>query len=218
MKVQWMGHASFLLTSADGTRVLTDPYEPGGLGGAVGYGAIDVPVDLVTVSHDHADHNYVKGLQGNPKVISGEGIKKERDIRFVGIASFHDQREGKDRGANTIFCWGMDEISICHLGDLGEALSASQIAQIGKVDILLIPVGGYYTIDAAQASTVVDQLKPALVIPMHFKTKVLNFPVGKVEDFTRNYRKVRFFESSEFEITKESLPKETEVRVLKYAR
>ncbi len=218
MKIQWMGHASFLLTSADGTRVLTDPYEPGGFGGAVGYGAIDLPVDLVTVSHDHADHNYVKGLKGNPKVISGAGNKKERGIRFVGIPSFHDQQEGKDRGANTIFCWEMDEISICHLGDLGDALSASQIAQMGKVDILLVPVGGHFTIDAAQASTIVDQLKPAVVIPMHFKTEVLNFPVAKVEDFTRYYEKVRFFDSSEFDITKESLPKEKEVWVLQYAR
>ena len=218
MKIQWMGHASFLLTAADGTRVLTDPYEPGGFGGAVGYGAIDLPMDLVTVSHDHADHNFVKGLRGNPKVISGAGIKEERGIRFAGIASFHDQREGKDRGANTIFCWEMDEISICHLGDLGEALSASQVAQIGKVDILLIPVGGYFTIDAAEASIIVDQLKPALVIPMHFKTEVLNFPVAKVEDFTRYYKKVRFFESSEIEISRESFPKETEVWILKYAR
>ncbi len=218
MKVQWMGHASFLLTSADGTRVLTDPYEPGGFDGAVGYGAIDLPVDLVTVSHDHADHNYVKGLRGNPKVVSGAGNKKEGGIRFVGIPSFHDQREGKDRGANTIFGWEMDGISICHLGDLGEALSASQVAQMGKVDILLVPVGGYFTIDAVQASTIVDQLKPAVVIPMHFKTEVLNFPVAKVEGFTRHYEKVRFFESSELDITKESLPKETEVWVLKYAR
>ncbi len=218
MKIQWMGHASFLLTSAEGTKVLTDPYEPGGFDGAVGYGAIDLPVDLVTVSHDHADHNYVKGLKGNPRVVSGAGDKKERGIRFVGIPSFHDQRKGKDRGANTIFCWEMDEISICHLGDLGEALSASQVAQMGKVDILLDPVGGYFTIDAAQASTIVDQLKPAVVVPMHFKTKVLNFPVAKVEGFTRLHEKVRFFESSEFEITKESLPKETEIWILKHAR
>lgn len=218
MKIRWMGHASFLLTSSDGTKVLTDPYEPGGFGGAVGYKGIEEPVDLVTVSHDHADHNYVKGLKGNPKVISGVGGKRERGIRFVGIASFHDQREGKDRGANTIYCWEMDGISICHLGDLGHGLTPSQLAEIGKTDILLIPVGGFFTIDAAEASAIVNQLKPSLVIPMHFKTEVLSFPVAKVEDFTRGQKKVKFLESSEIEITRESLPKETEVWVLKYAK
>jgi len=217
MKIRWMGHASFLLTSSDGTKVLTDPYEPGGFGGAVGYKGIEEPVDLVTVSHDHADHNYVRGLKGSPKVISGVGAKQEKGIRFVGIASFHDQREGKDRGANTIFCWEMDGISLCHLGDLGQGLSGSQIAEIGKVDILLIPVGGFYTIDAAEAAVIVNQLKPSLVVPMHFKTEVLNFPVARVEDFARGQKKVKFLESSEIEITKESLPKETEIWVLKYA-
>lgn len=217
MKIRWMGHASFLLTSSDGTKVLTDPYEPGGFGGAVGYKGIEEPVDLVTVSHDHADHNYVKGLKGNPKVISGVGAKRERGIRFQGIASFHDQREGKDRGANTIFYWEMDGIIICHLGDLGHALTPSQIAEIGKVDVLLVPVGGFFTIDAAEASAIVNQLKPSLVIPMHFKTEVLGFPVAKVEDFTRGQKKVKFLESSEVEVAKDSLPKETEIWVLKYA-
>ena len=217
MKIQWMGHASFLLTSSDGTKVLTDPYESGGFGGAVGYREINVPVDLVTVSHDHGDHNHVKGL-GDPKVIAGVGTRSERGIQFVGIASFHDQREGKDRGSNTVFCWEMDGISVCHLGDLGDALLPAQVAEIGKVDVLFMPVGGFYTIDAAQAAAVVNQLKPALVVPMHFKTEVLNFPVAGVKDFTRLCKKVRFLESSEFEISKESLPQETEVWVLKHAR
>jgi L-ascorbate metabolism protein UlaG (beta-lactamase superfamily) len=218
MKIRWMGHASFLLTSSDGTKVLTDPYEPGGFGGAVGYKGIEEPVDLVTVSHDHADHNYVQGLKGSPKVISGVGAKRERGIRFQGIASFHDQREGKDRGANTIFCWEMDGIMICHLGDLGHALTPSQIAEIGQVDVLLVPVGGFFTIDAAEASALVRQLKPSLVIPMHFKTEVLGFPVAKVEDFTRGQKKVKFLESSETEIAQASLPRETEIWVLKHAK
>lgn len=218
MRIQWMGHASFLLTSANGTKLLTDPYEPGAYGGAVGYKGIEEPVDLVTVSHDHEDHNYTKGVKGNPKVISGTGIKQEKGIRFSGIGSFHDPRQGKDRGANTIFFWEMDEISICHLGDLGEALSASQIAEIGTVEVLLVPVGGFFTIDAAEATSIIKQLKPSLVIPMHFKTEVLNFPVAKVEDFTRDQKRVRYLESSEIEITRESLPKETEIWVLKYAR
>jgi len=217
MKIQWMGHASFLLTSADGTRVLSDPYEPGGFGGAIGYKGIEVPVDVVTVSHDHADHNHVKDLKGNPKVISGAGIKQERGIRFLGISSFHDQREGKDRGSNTIFCWEMDGISICHLGDLGQGLSSSQVAEMGKVDLLLIPVGGFFTIDAAEAGAVVKQLRPALVIPMHFKTEVLGLPVAKVEEFTKNQKRVKFLKSSEVEVTPESLPQETEIWVLQYA-
>lgn len=216
MKIRWIGHASFLLTSSDGTKVLTDPYEPGGFGGAVGYKGIEERVDLVTVSHDHADHNYVKGLKGNPQLISRPGTQEVRGIRFSGVASFHDQSQGKDRGSNIIYRWEMDGISICHLGDLGQGLSASQIVEIGRVDILLVPVGGHFTIDAVEASTIVSQLKPSLVIPMHFKTEVLDFPIAKVEEFTRGQKKVKSLGSSEFEITKESLPRETEIWVLQY--
>ena len=217
MKIRWMGHASFLLTSSDGTKVLTDPYEPGGFGGALRYKGIEERVDLVTVSHDHGDHNYVKGLKGNPRVISMPGIQEERGVRFLGVASFHDRSQGKDRGSNIIFRWEMDGISICHLGDLGQGLSTTQISQIGRVDILLVPVGGHFTIDAAEASTVISQLKPSLVIPMHFKTEVLDFPIAKVEDFTRGQKTVKSLGSSEFEITEGSLPKETEIWVLQHA-
>jgi L-ascorbate metabolism protein UlaG (beta-lactamase superfamily) len=183
----------------------------------VGYRAVEEAVDVVTISHDHADHNYIQGLRGNPKVVTGVGSREEAGISFQGIASFHDKRQGKDRGVNTIFRWEMDGLAICHLGDLGHSLSSDHRAEIGRVDILLVPVGGFFTIDAQEAAALVDELNPSLVIPMHFKTEVLGFPVAKVEDFTRMMKKVRFLETCEVEVSKESLPTEMEVWVLRHA-
>ena len=217
MKIKWYGHASFLLTSDQGTKIITDPYEPGGFGGAIAYGPIPDEADIVLVSHDHADHNYVQGLRGNPQVIKGNGSHKAKNIEFKGIAAFHDGRKGSERGGNTIFCFTLDGVNICHLGDLGHVLSKQEAGQIGPVDALLMPVGGVYTIDPAQATQTAQEINPKIIIPMHFKTPHCGFPLAKAEDFTSGKAGVRTIKGSEVEIKKEKLPQATEIIVLQPA-
>jgi L-ascorbate metabolism protein UlaG (beta-lactamase superfamily) len=214
MKIKWYGHASFLLTSDQGTKIITDPYEPGGFGGAIAYGPIPDEADIVLVSHDHADHNYVQGLRGNPQVIKGNGSHKAKGMEFKGISAFHDGRKGSERGPNTIFCFTLDGVNICHLGDLGHVLSEQEARQIGSVDVLLMPVGGVYTIDPTQAAQTAQEINPKIIIPMHFKTPHCGFPLAKAEDFTSGKAGVRTIKGSEVEIKKEKLPQAIEIIVL----
>lgn len=215
LTIQWLGHAAFLITTSDGTRILTDPYEAGAFGGAIGYKRITARADVVTVSHEHRDHNATQGLEGSPQIVRGTGVKTIKGITFKGIASFHDKSQGRERGNNTIFSFTVDGIRIAHFGDLGHVLTPSQIDEIGQVNVLLIPVGGFFTIDADEASMVVAQLRPAIVIPMHFKTEAVNLPIASVEGFLKGKERVRRLDTSEIELSKDRLPSATEIVVLK---
>lgn len=217
MKIQWLGHAAFLITTAAGTKILTDPYEAGAYEGAVGYKKITVSADIVTQSHDHPDHA-TKNLAGNPAVVSTSERKKIKDVEIMGVDAFHDPSRGQERGRNVIFCFKADGLTICHLGDLGHLLDRAQIEAIGKVDVLLTPVGGFFTIDAREATKIMETLKPSLTIPMHFKTKVLGFPIAGVEDFLKGKTNARRAKGTEIEVTKETLPKTPEIVVLDHAQ
>lgn len=214
MTIKWLGHSCFLITSERGLRVIMDPYS---VGGGISYSSIEETADIVVVSHDHFDHNAVSAVRGKPEVVKGSGIKTVRGIQFRGIATYHDTSQGKQRGTNTAFCFTLDDIKLCHLGDLGHLLSQAQINEIGAVDILFIPTGGFYTIDAADASKVCDQLKPKVIIPMHFKTAKCDFPISGVENFIRNKKNARKMDSSQIEFKLGELPAATEIVVLKSA-
>ena len=214
MKIKWYGHAAFLITSAQGVKIITDPYEPGGFGGAIGYGPIPDEADIVLVSHDHADHNHVQGLPGKPQVVKGTGSHRVKGIEFTGISAYHDSSGGSQRGKNTIFCWDLDEVRICHLGDLGHVLDEKEARQIRSVDLLLIPVGGFYTIDPVEAGQTIQILRPRVIIPMHYKNSKCGFPLANIEDFTKSMTKVKVMKESQMEITKASLPREPEIIVL----
>jgi len=214
MKVKWLGHACFLITSRDGLRVITDPYA---VGGGINYSPIKETADVVIVSHGHDDHSNVSAVQGKPEVVKGSGKKTAKGIQFKGIASYHDAAQGQQRGANTVFCFTLDGIKLCHLGDLGHVLDLEQATEIGAVDILFVPVGGFYTIDAPIASEVCDQLKPKIVIPMHFKTSKCAYPIAGVEDFLKGKRNVREVGGSEVEFGLEKLPTATEIVLLQPA-
>jgi L-ascorbate metabolism protein UlaG (beta-lactamase superfamily) len=213
MKVRWLGHASFLITSDNGTRIITDPYIAGSSG--IKYGEINEAADVVTVSHDHFDHNNVDSVRGNPQVIKEP--TEAKGIKFEGVATYHDASEGSERGNNTIFCMDIDGVKVCHLGDLGHPLSDQQVADIGKIDVLLIPVGGFFTIDAKVASEVSDRLHPNVIIPMHYKNEKLDFPIAGVDDFLEGKGNVRKMDSSEIELKAGALPTENEIVVLKPA-
>ena len=217
MKVKWLGHACFLLTSEGGLRIITDPYTPGVYG--LDYAPPSERADIVTVSHDHADHNNVAAVKGSPQVVKGSGIQEVKGIQFSGVATAHDPSGGKERGPNTIFTFTLDGVTVCHLGDLGHSLDDQTVAEIGPVDVLLIPVGGNFTVDAIIASEVCERLKPKVCIPMHFSNRRCpNFPVAGVDDFVARRQVVRLLDTSEVEITKGGLPIIMETIVLKPAR
>jgi len=216
MKVKYYGHAAFLITSNQGKRIITDPYKPGAFG-AMSYGVIPDEADVVLVSHDHDDHNDSGGLPGNPEVVRSPGKQSAHGIEFNGIATFHDSSSGKERGDNIIFTFTLDGTTICHLGDLGHVLSQNEVEAIGAVDLLMIPVGGFYTIDSKEASQVAGQLNPSIIIPMHFKTGKCEFPITPVEEFTKGKANVKVMSSSEISLDKGGLPKETEIIVLQHA-
>ena len=214
MKVKWLGHSCFLVTSKGGVRIVTDPYA---VGGGIDYSPIKETADVVVVTHGHDDHNNISAVQGKPEVVRGDGTKTAKGIQFKGIATYHDASQGTQRGPNTVFCFTVDDIKLCHLGDLGHVLSPGQVNEIGAVDILFIPVGGFYTIDAVVASQVREQLKPRIAIPMHFKTPKCAYPIAGVEDFLKGKKGVRKVIGSEMEFEREDLPTATEIVLLQPA-
>ncbi|PIP13583.1 MAG: MBL fold metallo-hydrolase [bacterium (Candidatus Stahlbacteria) CG08_land_8_20_14_0_20_40_26] len=215
MLIKYLGHAAFLIRNVEGIRIITDPYSPTQ---GIHYKPIDENADIVTVSHEHWDHNAVDLVGGNPVVIRKEGERSVRGITITGIPTFHDKEGGKERGENTVFVFDIDGLRLCHLGDLGHKLNKEQISLIGRVDICLIPVGGYFTIDVKEAKEVIESLNPKVVIPMHFKTSSLDFPIAGVEDFLKGTERVKRLGSSEYEIEKDKSPLEREVIVLKPAK
>jgi L-ascorbate metabolism protein UlaG (beta-lactamase superfamily) len=217
MKIKWYGHAAFLITSDQGVKIVTDPYEPGAFGGKLSYGKISDQADIVLVSHDHADHNHTKDLPGSPQIIKGSGSKTSKGIPIKGIPTFHDPSKGSERGANTIFTFNVDGIQVCHLGDLGHVLSPKELAEIGPVDILITPVGGFYTIDPKEAAQVAESIKPKVLIPMHFKTAKCDFPIAPIEDFSKGKAGVKKSGASEVAFTKASLPQQMEIVILSHA-
>jgi len=185
MKITWLGHASFLIETVDGTRVITDPFEAGSYGGAVGEAPIDERADLVTVSHDHPDHNSVESVSGHPEVVRDTGERTVKGVVVRGVASFHDESRGHERGKNTIFVLEADGLKVAHLGDLGHPLTAEDARAVGPVDVLFAPVGGHFTIGPEEAKRVAERLGARVVIPMHYKTDVLGFPIRPVDDFLK---------------------------------
>ena len=214
MKIKYLGHSAFAITSDKGVKIITDPY---GTSPDLTYGEIRMPADVVTVSHDHFDHANVAAVSGNPQVIRRAEASTAKDIKFKGINSYHDDERGRMRGNNIIFCFEVDRLKVCHLGDLGHRLDDKQLKDIGSVDILLIPVGGYYTIDAKTATAVCEQLKPGVIIPMHYRTEKGLPAIAGVEEFLRGKPKVKWLDTSQVEFKAGELPEAGQIIVLKPA-
>jgi len=217
MKITFLGHAAFLITTADGTKVVTDPYEPGGFGGAIGYGPLREPADVVVVSHEHADHNYVSMVPGRPVVVRGAGEATHRGVRFRSLATYHDPSRGAERGPNTVRVIEADGITVCHLGDLGDQITAADATCLGPIDVLMVPVGGTFTVDAKGATAIVNRLRPRIAIPMHFKTSKTSLNLAPVDGFLAGKRRVRRVDGSDLEVTRDNLPEPTEIVVLQSA-
>jgi L-ascorbate metabolism protein UlaG (beta-lactamase superfamily) len=211
--IRWLGHSCFLISLDDTVKMITDPFDK-----SVGYPMPDVSADICVVSHDHFDHNCVSAVKGNPQVVKGSGEKKTKDVNFKGVGAFHDEKQGSLRGENTIFLWELGGIKFAHMGDLGTKLSQDQIDQMGSVDVLFVPTGGYYTIDAQAADKVVSALNPRVVMPMHYKTPVMgsNFPIAGVNEFLQGKEDVVKVGKNFVTFTKETLPPKTTIYVLEY--
>lgn len=217
--VRWLGHASFLLKSPGGVSIVTDPF-----GSDVPYPGISVEAQVVTVSHEHYDHNKVDVVRGKPRVLRGVNPATGRfqpiketvgDVTFETLPSFHDDASGKKRGENAIFIVTFPSMKVVHLGDLGHPLSKEILDRLGKVDVLLIPVGGYYTIDGVTARDVVRSISPRVAIPMHYKTKYTsNWPIQDEKSFLEGFQNVKMHSGSEVEIEPSKLPEKLEIWVL----
>ncbi len=204
MQIKYLGHSTFFIKSDENVSVLTDPYKPGAYGGALTYGPITDLADLVVLSHDHEDHADIKGLPNQPPSV--RAACRVRGLEFDMVDTFHDNEQGAKRGPNRVICFEMDEIRVCHLGDLGHILSDEQVQEIGNVDVLLIPVGGTFTIGPDEATDVVEQLKPNIVIPMHYKTDKCAFPIEPIDSFLKDKQHIRRATGSEVIINKPDLP------------
>lgn len=204
MKIKYLGHSAFLFCGKD-KSVVTDPFS------GIGYPMEKVKADYCLISHDHFDHDYVDGVECK-KII------RRTEDGFLAIDTFHDPNLGKLRGKNAAFKFSVDGVTICHLGDVGEYLTESLVEEIGKVDVMLIPVGGNYTIDGKEAANYVLNTHPKIVIPMHYKSPNLDIDVDSVDKFLLTLGIPYENCGKEIEIDKNNLPTATKIIVMKADR
>jgi len=210
MEITWLGHSCFKLKGKQAT-VITDPFSP-----AIGYTLGKVMADIVTVSHPHPGHSYVQGVADEPRVLKSPGEYESGGVLTVGVHTFHDNEKGAQRGKNTVFVIDVDDVMICHLGDLGHVLTAEQVAEIDGVDVLLIPVGGVSTIDAVQAAQIVRQLEPKIVIPMHYKTEAEKKDLETADRFLKEMGVKEAIAQPKLLVNKSSMPLTMQVVMLSY--
>ena len=208
MDINWLGYSCFRIRGSH-VVVVTDPCPPD-----LGYSLGKPKANIVTVSHQHAGHSYVQGVGGEPRAVAGPGEYEISDVLIMGMTTFHDADRGEQRGKNTVYLMDVDEVSICHLGDLGHVLTVEQVEDVGSVDVLLLPVGGVSTINASMAAEVVRQIEPKVVIPMHFKTPALSRELEPVERFLKEIGVNQVESRPRLSLTKSSLPVSTQVFLL----
>lgn len=213
MDITYLGHSCFRIRGKNAT-VVCDPYDA-----KIGLKfPKHVEADVVTVSHDHPDHNAVGQIEGSPFVVSGPGEYEIKGVGVVGYGVFHDNEKGATRGKNTMYRIEVDGVSIVHLGDLGHTLSSDEVDQLDGVNILMVPVGGFYTIDASQAVHVVNDIEPLIVIPMHYGRQELSADLASklspVSAFLKEIGKESVVPQPKLTISKDKLPAEMQVVVL----
>lgn len=210
MDITWLGHSSFLIEDSSGRKILTDPFDE-----TVGYDVFRGKPDLVTISHYHFDHGYVELLPKEALRVDSPGTYDFEGIKVTGIPSFHDKSKGSKRGRNTIFIIEADGYRICHLGDLGYVLSEPEIKSLGRIDVLMIPTGGVFTIDGAEAAKLSKAIGSHIILPMHYKTPAIDFKIAGVEGFLALMGDSEKIESNKLTLQGE-LKGLNQVKVLKY--
>jgi L-ascorbate metabolism protein UlaG (beta-lactamase superfamily) len=214
MEITWLGHSCFRLRGRDVSIVIDPPDR------STGYNLPKLTADVVLVSHDHPGHNNHAAIGGNPKVLTGPGEYEIRGVPIIGVATAHDGEGGRRRGRNVAWIAQVDEVDVCHLGDLGSTLTTDQADALGNVDVLLVPVGGHNTINAAQAAEIVTLLEPKIVIPMHYQTEArrAETKLDGVEGFLREQGAGDVRPQPRLSVTRASLPDDTQVVLLDYRR
>ncbi|MFH1031355.1 MAG: MBL fold metallo-hydrolase [Chloroflexota bacterium] len=210
MDITWLGHSCFKI-KGNRTTIITDPYSPD-----LGRSLDNPEARIVTVSHQHPGHSYVTGVAGEPKLVTGPGEYEISDVFIIGLGTFHDGEQGKQKGKNSVYLLEVDGVSICHLGDLGHVLATNQVEEIGNVDILMIPVGGVSTLNASTAAEVVRQLEPKIVLPMHYKTKDFGRQLEPVERFLKEMGVKEVIPQPKLSVNKANLPASLQVILLSY--
>jgi L-ascorbate metabolism protein UlaG (beta-lactamase superfamily) len=207
MEIVYFGQSCFRLKGKSAT-VVTDPY-----GEKVGKFPKDVEAEVVTVSHDHFDHNAVERVGGKPFVVNGPGEYESKGVSVIGVPSWHDDKQGQERGGNTIYVIEIDGLRVCHLGDLGHKLTQGVVEEMGPIDILLVPVGGTYTLDAKTSVEVIKQIDPWVAIPMHYGSNeaVKLAPVG---EFLKEIGVGEIAAVPKYSVVAEKLPSEFTVVLL----
>lgn len=183
MQISWLGHSCFKIeakANGDSVTILIDPFED-----SIGIPMPKIKADIVLITHEHFDHDNLAAVKGEPTVIKGAGEYEVKKVNVYGVPTYHDEQNGAERGPNTCFRLEAEGLIVVHLGDLGHILTEEQLEYLEGADILLIPVGGKYTIDAKKASEVVSQIEPRIVIPMHYKTPGIKVDLEPVDGFLK---------------------------------
>jgi L-ascorbate metabolism protein UlaG (beta-lactamase superfamily) len=212
LDITWLGYSCFRIKGKEVT-VMTDPYPPG-----LGYSLGRPQANIVTVSHPHAGHSYIEGVNGEYKVIKGPGEYELKDIYITGIATWHDPDKGQKLGQNTIYVLEMEGVTLCHLGDLGHQLSSELLEEVGDIDVLFLPVGGVSTIGGATAAEIVRRVTPKVAVPMHYKTPTLKKELEPVDKFLKEMGIKENVSQPKLSVSRSNLPASTQVIVLEYAK
>ncbi len=208
MDITWLGLSCFVLKGKQ-TTVVTDPVSP-----ETGYSLGKTSAGIVTISHRHAGHSYTQGVGGNPHVVNGPGEYEINNVLIIGLSTFHDKEKGSRLGKNTVYLIELDEVTICHLGDIGHPLSDDQIEELGKINVLMLPVGGGSSLKAAEAAGIMRQLEPNIVIPMHYKTPAYRGELEPISAFLKEISAHDLQPQAKLNVNKTNLPLVTQVVLL----
>jgi L-ascorbate metabolism protein UlaG (beta-lactamase superfamily) len=212
MEITWLGHSCFRLRGRD-AAIVVDPCDK-----STGYTIGRPNADIVTVSHEHPGHSNVGAVPGTPRVVEGPGEFEISGVMIKGIRTYHDGEKGAKLGKNTAYVFEIDDVVVCHLGDIGHVPTPEQVEELSGVDILLTPVGGHDTIGATAATETISLLEPKLVVPMHYKTPSAKAELDPLDRFLKEMGAPNAFDERQpkLSVTKSTLPQETKVQVLEY--
>ncbi len=214
MEITWYGHSCFRLTERGMASVVTDPFDHV----TIGYDALKLKADIVSVSHEASGHNYLNGVKGYSHVIDGPGEYEIGGVFITGVQTDGIGKKKDDQPRNTLYVFDYDGLNVAHLGDLREVPSRSEIEALGNVNVALVPVGGGGGLNAAKAAEVISLLEPNIVIPMHFATPAAKIPLDSLEKFLKEMGLSSHETLASLKITRTGLPEETKVMVLDYQR